>query len=202
MVVSVCLPWNHGERKGGVQGWNIFFDPCLIVRTSRSLHWCLDLRRGMTFSSRCSLVNVSSEFGGEAGPVWWRNQSVWIQMFCISFQRCKHRDNEISYITLVKCNQMDLMEYFLKWKYLCLNRTWFIFTIRFQDWYDHASSECYFLSLVWSVGNEVLVSLYYCFRVGVIPSAILTKFWTLSGGLLAVELGSHCLREVAIRLTE
>ena len=39
-----------------------------------SLHRCWNPRRGMTSSDRCSLVNVSSEFGG--GQSWYNGGMV------------------------------------------------------------------------------------------------------------------------------
>jgi len=57
-----------------------------------SLYRCWDPRISITYFGRYSPIDVSSEFGGKTELVGWSDWSVWIQIFCISFQRCKDRD--------------------------------------------------------------------------------------------------------------
>ena len=75
-----------------------------------------------------------------------------------------------------------------------LDPVWLVLLLAFWNWYDHASSECWSLSLVWLVclGKD-LVCLRCCFRVGVVPSAIPVNFWPLNGEIPATKLGSWLL---------
>ena len=66
-MALVRPPWSRGERKGeGVQGWNILFDPCLTLCNLLVFSSMMsEPSKGYDFR-RCSLVDMSSDFGGEA----------------------------------------------------------------------------------------------------------------------------------------
>ena len=94
---SLGVVWSRKEKVFKVEtSFSALALSCVVSWSS--FHQCRDPRRAMTSSGRCSHVDVSSEFGGDAGLAGWRDWSVWIRMFSISFQGYKHRDVKESFV--------------------------------------------------------------------------------------------------------
>ena len=112
-VASVCLPWSCGEWKGGVLGWNILSKPDLLVFSSPKLG-PLDsgMSNRMVFSSVCSpkTLSVSFELGDEVGLAGWIGASELGSAIFLFQKLWTQRCNRIYCITLVRCNQINIMK--------------------------------------------------------------------------------------------